>query len=110
MRINLGQIGDIVIFPGQGGCFAGRSVRFSEPRRRARASLSRCPRHRKHGSLHHVSSLNLFVAASGACSARAACFGFTPNSTAAFHLFFWLEVTGYHVPYVLFDSAPSGSN
>jgi len=30
MRINLGQIGDIVIFPGQGGCFAGRSVRFSD--------------------------------------------------------------------------------
>jgi hypothetical protein len=47
--------------------------------------------------------------------ARTACapcdeFGFTLNTTAAFHVFFWLEVTSYHVPYVLFDSAPSGSN
>jgi hypothetical protein len=54
--------------------------------------------------------LNLLVAASDACSARAACFGFTLNTTAAFHVFFWLEVTSYHVPYILFDSAPSGSN
>ena len=54
--------------------------------------------------------LNLLVGASGACSARAACFGFTLNTTAAFQVFFWLEVTSYHVPYILFDSAPSGSN
>jgi hypothetical protein len=53
---------------------------------------------------------DLLVAASGASSARGACFGFTPNTTAAFRVLFWLEVTSDHFPYVLFDSAPSRSN
>jgi hypothetical protein len=46
------------------------------------------------------------------CGVSTACdgFGFAPNAAAAFHVFFRLEVTSYHVPYILFDSAPSGSN
>jgi hypothetical protein len=53
---------------------------------------------------------DLLVAASGACSARAASFGFTPDGTAAFHFSFWLEIPSDRFPYFLFDSAPSGSN
>ena len=44
--------------------------------------------------------------------ASAACggFGFAPNTAAAFDVFYWLQVTNYGVLYVLFNSAPSGSN
>jgi hypothetical protein len=44
--------------------------------------------------------------------ARAACggFGFARNTAATFEVFSWLQVTNYGVPYVLFDSAPNGSN
>jgi hypothetical protein len=45
-------------------------------------------------------------------SASAACggFGFALNTAATFDLFYRLQVTNYGVLYVLFDSAPSGSN
>ncbi len=36
-------------------------------------------------------------------------FGLARN-TATFDVFYWLQVTNYGVRYVLFDSAPSGSN
>jgi hypothetical protein len=47
-----------------------------------------------------------------ACGASAACVGFGParNTAATFDVFYWLQVTNYGVLYVLFDSAPSGSN
>jgi len=52
------------------------------------------------------------VATFGARGASAACggFGFARNTAATFDVFYWLQVTNYGVPYVLFDSAPSGSN
>ena len=38
-------------------------------------------------------------------------FGFAATrSPATFDIFYWLQVTNYGVLYVLFDSAPSGSN
>src|SRR5437773_9050557 len=37
-------------------------------------------------------------------------FGPARNTAATFDVFYWLEVTNYGVLYVLFDSAPSGSN
>jgi len=37
-------------------------------------------------------------------------FGFARNTSATFYVFYWLQVTNYGVLYVLFDSAPSGSN
>src|SRR6266403_4232457 len=53
--------------------------------------------------------LTLLMAACGAC---AACdgFGFARNTAATFDVFYWLQVTNYGILYVLFDSAPSGSN
>ena len=47
-----------------------------------------------------------------ACGAPLACggFGFARNTAATFDVFYWLQVTNYGVLYVLFDSAPSGSN
>ena len=65
----------------------------------------------------HVSSsidgatLSLLVVA---CRARGALacggFGFARNTTATFDVFYWFQVTNYGVLYVLFDSAPRGSN
>jgi len=50
------------------------------------------------------------VAARGA-SAAFGGFGFALKTAATFdNLFNWLQVTNYGVLYVLFDSAPSGSN
>jgi hypothetical protein len=50
----------------------------------------------------------LLVATSGA---RAACgFGFARTTATTFDVFYWPQVTSYGLPYVLFDSAPSGSN
>jgi len=49
------------------------------------------------------------VAARGA-SAAFDGFGFALKTAAAFDVFYWLQVTNYSVLYVLFDSAPSGSN
>jgi hypothetical protein len=49
------------------------------------------------------------VAASGV-SAAFGGFGFAPKTAATFDVFYWLQVTNYGVLYVLFDSAPSGSN
>ncbi len=54
-------------------------------------------------------SLSFLVAARGA-SAAAGGFGFALNTAATFDFFYWLQVTNYGVLYVLFDSAPSGSN
>jgi hypothetical protein len=51
--------------------------------------------------------LSFLVATRGA---SAACGGFAPNTAATFDLFYWLQVTNYGVLYVLFNSAPSGSN
>ena len=47
-----------------------------------------------------------------ACGASAACGGFgrARNTAATFDAFYWLQVTNYGLLYVLFDSAPSGSN
>jgi hypothetical protein len=49
-----------------------------------------------------------------ACSARRALacggFGFARNAATTFDVFYWFQVTNYGVFYVLFDSAPSGSN
>jgi len=52
------------------------------------------------------------VAVCGARGASAACggLGFARNTAATFDVFYWLQVTNYGVLYVLFDSAPSGSN
>ena len=52
------------------------------------------------------------MATCGASAASAACagFGFARNSAATFDVLYWLQVTNYGVLYVLFDSAPSGSN
>jgi hypothetical protein len=47
-----------------------------------------------------------------ACAARGApppVVGFARN-TATFDVFYWLQVANYGVLYVVFDSAPSGSN
>ena len=54
-------------------------------------------------------SLSFLVAA---CGASAACgwFGFTLNTAAAFHVFYWFQVTNDGVLYIPFDSAPNGSN
>ena len=49
------------------------------------------------------------MAARGA-SAAFGGFGFALKTAATFDVFYWLEVTNYGVLYVLFDSAPSGSN
>jgi hypothetical protein len=49
------------------------------------------------------------VAARGA-SAAFDGFGFALKTAATFDVFYWLQVTNYGVLYVLFDSAPSGSN
>jgi hypothetical protein len=49
------------------------------------------------------------VAARGA-SAAFGGFGFALKTAATFDVFYWLQVTNYGVLYVLFDSAPSGSN
>jgi len=49
------------------------------------------------------------VAARGA-SASFGGFGFALKTAATFDVFYWLQVTNYGVLYVLFDSAPSGSN
>jgi len=51
----------------------------------------------------------LLVAARGA-SAAFGGFGFALNTAATFNVSYWLQVTNYGVPYVLFDPAPSGSN
>jgi hypothetical protein len=37
-------------------------------------------------------------------------FGFARNTPATFDVFYWPQVTNYGVLYVLFDSAPGGSN
>jgi hypothetical protein len=37
-------------------------------------------------------------------------FGFARYTPATFDVFYWPQVTNYGVLYVLFDSAPSGSN
>ena len=51
------------------------------------------------------------MATSGAPGALACGgFGFARNTAATFDVFYWLQVTNYGVLYVLFDSAPSGSN
>jgi hypothetical protein len=52
-------------------------------------------------------SLSFLVAAHGASSAFG---GFALKTAATFDVFYWLQVTNYGVLYVLFDSAPSGSN
>jgi hypothetical protein len=54
----------------------------------------------------------ILVVACSARGARAACggFGFARNTAATFDVFYWLQVTNYGVLYILFDSAPSGSN
>jgi hypothetical protein len=49
------------------------------------------------------------VAARGA-SAAFGGFGLALNTAATFDVFYWPQVTNYGVLYVLFDSAPSGSN
>ena len=49
------------------------------------------------------------MAARGA-SAAFGGFGFALKTAATFDVFYWLQVTNYGVLYVLFDSAPSGSN
>jgi hypothetical protein len=50
----------------------------------------------------------LLVVTSGA---RAACgFGFARTTATTFDVFCWPQVTSYGLHYVLFDSAPSGSN
>ena len=54
-------------------------------------------------------SLSFLVAARGA-SAAFGGFGFALKAAATFDVFYWLQVTNYGVLYVLFDSAPSGSN
>jgi hypothetical protein len=52
------------------------------------------------------------VTACGARGTSAACGGFGParNTAATFDAFYWLQVTNYGVLYVLFNSAPGGSN
>ena len=56
-------------------------------------------------------TLFLLVVASSARRALACGgFGFARNTAATFDVFYWLQVTNYGVLYVLFDSAPSGSN
>ena len=59
-----------------------------------------------------VRLFTLLVAACGARGAGAAFdgFGLAPNTAATFDVFYWLQVANYGVLYVLFDSAPSGSN
>jgi hypothetical protein len=47
-----------------------------------------------------------FVAACGARAACAVCDGFTLNTTAAFHVFFLLQVTNFDVS--LLQSTPNG--
>jgi len=37
-------------------------------------------------------------------------FGFARNTPATFDVFYRLQVTNYGFPYVLFDTAPGGSN
>jgi hypothetical protein len=52
---------------------------------------------------------SFLVAARGA-SAAFGVFGFALKTAATFDVSYWLQVTNYGVLYVLFDSAPSGSN
>jgi len=60
---------------------------------------------------YHGATLSLLVVACGARRALACGgFGFARNTDATFDVFYWLQVTNYGVLYVLFDSAPSGSN
>ena len=60
---------------------------------------------------YHGATLSLLVVACGARGALACSgFGFARNTDATFDVFYWLQVTNYGVLYVLFDSAPSGSN
>jgi hypothetical protein len=60
-------------------------------------------------TLAACNSLSFLVAARGA-SAAFGGFGFALKTAATFDVFYWLQVTNYGVLYVLFDSAPSGSN
>jgi hypothetical protein len=60
-------------------------------------------------TLAACNSLSFLVAARGA-SAAFDGFGFALKTAATFDVFYWLQVTNYGVLYVLFDSAPSGSN
>ena len=60
-------------------------------------------------TLAACNSLSFLVAARGA-SAAFGGFGFALNTAPTFDVFYGLQVTNYGVPYVLFDSAPSGSN
>jgi len=48
--------------------------------------------------------------AAGGASATFGGFGFALKTAATFYVFYWPQVTNYGVLYVLFDSAPSGSN
>jgi hypothetical protein len=52
---------------------------------------------------------SFLVAARGA-GAAFGVFGFALKTAATFDVSYWLQVTNYGVLYVLFDSAPSGSN
>ena len=54
-------------------------------------------------------TLSLLVAACAARGAPPPVVGFARN-TPTFDVFYWLQITNYGVLYVLFDSAPSGSN
>src|SRR6266481_2404237 len=63
----------------------------------------------KSGAQAACDSLSFLVAAGGA-SAACGGFGFALNTAATFDVFYRLQVTNYGVLYVLFDSAPSGSN
>jgi hypothetical protein len=55
-------------------------------------------------------NLYFFLVAARGASAAYGGFGFAPNTAATFDVFYRLQVTNYGVLYVLFDSAPSGSN
>jgi len=68
------------------------------------------PREADRGTtLAACNSLSFLVAARGA-SAAFGGFGFALKTAATFDVSYWLQVTNYGVLYVLFDSAPSGSN
>jgi hypothetical protein len=54
-------------------------------------------------------AIALLLAARGA-SAAFGGFGFALKTAATFDVFYWLQITNYGVLYVLFDSAPSGSD
>jgi hypothetical protein len=59
--------------------------------------------------LDHVAGPGKLLAARGA-GASCGGFGFARNTAASFDVFYWRQVANYGVLYVLFDSAPSGSN